>query len=431
MKKKLLWKIHQIAGIYTGVFIAFLSVTGVMALFRVEIDEILNPSLYSVEEADTHVSLNQILKHVEAYHSDKKLFEIYPPKSENGSYVIRLFPNKKQQLFPVLQEVFYNPYNGILLGERNYYKTISYYLRNLHVRFYESIWGRQIVGLGGLALLISIITGIFIYGKFMRRQAFGTVRNKNKRILYADYHKLIGVAALAFNIVIAITGAWLGLQPLLMKYLNISKPNDIKKEKVWTPEQDASFSFNFDEVINTVSSSYANFEIKSIRPSTNGEGLIHVFGDRPYQIYERSVNKVVLAKNNLSVVDAYNPSEDNLTGKLYFAQEALHFGDYGGMFLKILYAILGLTSAFLVFSGFVIRLKNKSKKDKYLNVRKVLLSWCIGVLFFIVVIGVLSVLYGIGIPSLIVTLLFYLFILSVLFKLVLMRVKKYRNDNKL
>ncbi|MGO3164539.1 MAG: PepSY domain-containing protein, partial [Sphingobacteriaceae bacterium] len=47
----------------------------------------------------------------------------------------------------------------------------------------------------------------------------------------------------------------------------------------------------------------------------------------------------------------------------YYVQEALHFGNFGGIGLKILYAFLGLTSGFLSISGFVVFLYRKNKKN--------------------------------------------------------------------
>src|SRR3546814_13544545 len=89
----------------------------------------------------------------------------------------------------------------------------------MHVRLYEGNWGQQLVGIGGLALAVVAITGLMIYGNFMKRQVWPAVRNrKNIRIVMADWHKLIGISPLAFTLVIALTGAWLGLQPRRMNW---------------------------------------------------------------------------------------------------------------------------------------------------------------------------------------------------------------------
>src|SRR5690606_23581091 len=120
----------------------------------------------------------------------------------------------------------------------------------IHVRLYEGYWGRQLVGIGGLALAIVAITGLVIYGDFMKKQTWPNIRKKvNLRIVMADWHKLLGISALAFNLVIALTGAWLGLQPQLMRWFNITTPNTYKAPAIITPEADKQTAIDWKEAL--------------------------------------------------------------------------------------------------------------------------------------------------------------------------------------
>jgi uncharacterized iron-regulated membrane protein len=49
--KKKLWKIHAWLGLYVGVMILLISITGSIIVFKQEIDEILNPNLYNVSSS--------------------------------------------------------------------------------------------------------------------------------------------------------------------------------------------------------------------------------------------------------------------------------------------------------------------------------------------------------------------------------------------
>jgi uncharacterized iron-regulated membrane protein len=411
-KKNMLWRIHSWVGLYAGVVIAFLSLTGAAALFRMEIDEALNPSLYHVESEPTKMVLNDVVASVTKAHPDKELFEVYVPTEATGTYNLRLMAKNTHRIFPVFWEVFVNPYSGKILGERNYYKTFNYYLRNLHVRFYEAFWGRQIVGLAGLALLISTITGFLIYGRFMKKQSLGQIRGKNLRIRQADLHKFIGIIALAFNLMIAITGTWLGLQSQLQKVFSIERPNIYKRtEKPLTPTEDLAMTSNFDRALEKSSSIFPQLIPKTVRPSRDGARTIEIVGDVPGQAYERLSNKLVLDKGDLSPLLKYNISKDNFGGKLFFVQESFHFGDFGGIWLKILYAFLALTSGFLALSGFIIYLKRTEKKrtekPSFIELRPLLYRWVFGIVAFCMVVGVMSVIWGIGVPSVVVIILFY------------------------
>ncbi|MDN3668087.1 PepSY-associated TM helix domain-containing protein [Echinicola jeungdonensis] len=433
MNQKLIWKIHQCMGLFAGVIIAFLGITGAVALFRPEIDQLLNPHLTQVNKpTGPKTSLNEAVHRVLSNHPDKKLFEVGLPKAHQDTWNIRLRPKENNSLNPMIWEVFVHPYTGEILGERNYFKTFSYFLRNLHVRFYEAEFGRQIVGLAGIALLISTITGFLIYGKFMKRQSFGEVRKKKIRTLQADLHKAIGISSLLFNLIIAITGAWLGLQPYLMDIFQMERPNQFtRQEKVFSPKKDKNFPLDYEAVLRTTKSNFPQMIPWFIRPSTNGEGVVQILGDVPGQAYERRSNKLVLDKKNRNTLHHYRVNKQGFGDQLFYVQEALHFGDFGGIPVKLLYCILAIASGFLSLSGFIIYLertkKARQKSGSIDPLKKIITKWSLGIIAFCVVIGFLSIRYGIRIPSILVSTTFYGVLLFLLLKSFLQRIKKHQN----
>lgn len=434
MNKNLLWKIHNWLGLYSGIVILFLSITGAAALFRPEIDQLLNPKLTQIEPGNKKASLTKAVAKVLPMHPDKYLFEVEMPKAHLDTWIIRLMPKEKSRLNPMIWEVFINPHTGEILGERNYFKSFSYFLRNIHVRFYEAYYGRQIVGLAGIALFLSTITGLLIYGKFMKKQPFGKIRSTKLRITQADLHKFIGISTLAFNLMIGITGAWLGLQAYLMYGLNIPQPNSFSRnDKVFTEIEDMYYPLDFDAIYQKSQLEFPNMIPWFIRPTTNGEGIVQVLGNVPGQAYERRSNKLVFDKQNKELLFKYNISDQNFGAKLYFVQESFHFGDFAGISLKILYCLLALSSGFLSLSGFIIYLertrKSKSRLGKTIPLKTLLSRWAIGILSTIVIIGTLSMKVGLGVPSLLVAIAFYGFLIAIVFKKLLFKTKKstYKN----
>ncbi|WP_339925225.1 PepSY-associated TM helix domain-containing protein [uncultured Cyclobacterium sp.] len=421
MKNNLLWKIHNWLGLYTGVVIVFLSITGAAALFRPEIDHLLNPVLTQVSSNADKASLTAAVRKVLPSHPDKYLFEVEMPKANLDTWIIRLMPKEKSKLNPMIWEVFVNPHTGEILGERNYFKSFSYFLRNIHVRFYEAYFGRQIVGLAGIALFLSTITGLLIYGKFMKKQTFGKIRKSKLRITQADIHKLVGISSVAFNLMIGITGAWLGLQVYLMGGLKIEQPNSFtRSEKVLTAEDDLSYNLDFDAIYEKSRIAFPNMIPWFIRPTTNGEGIVQVLGNVPGQAYERRSNKLVFDKQDHSLLFKYNIDDQDYGAKFYFVQESFHFGDFAGLPLKIIYCLLALSSGFLSLSGFIIYLerakKSKSQLAELQPLKSLLLKWTLGILGVIFLIGLMSTQIGLGIPSVLVGLAFYGFTIGYIIK---------------
>lgn len=365
--KKFYWRLHHWVGLYTGILIGMLSLTGALAVFIPEIDSLVKRHYYqafasplSGQYPMVGSSISALIEEFPEY----KSLSVHLPRTQKDVAVIELtYPeNGKTARY----EFFVDSGRDKIVGKRLWQNTFANYLRQIHVRLYEGKWGRQLVGIAGVGLVLVSVTGLLIYGNFMKRQKWPQIRKKmNLRIQMADWHKVIGISALAFNLVIGLTGAWLGLQPWLMKLFSISTPGQSRLERMVEPEVDRGMKIDWNMIIPSVNKNFPELEPSQINISTNGMAAITVRGSVKGQIFERNTNTIVLSKNDYRPLFKYDLKERPLSEKFYYIQEALHFGDFGGMGLKILYAFLGLTSGFLSISGFVIFLYRKNKKSEH------------------------------------------------------------------
>jgi uncharacterized iron-regulated membrane protein len=214
------------------------------------------------------------------------------------------------------------------------------------------------------------------------------------RIVMADWHKLFGISALAFNFVIAFTGAWLGLQPWLMRWFDIKTPNAYQASVVMEPEADKAISVDWAEAFAAIRREFPELTPSDIVPSSNGSGTITVRGNIEGLVYERNINTLVLSKVTYRPLFKYDIRQKPFSHKLYFVQEALHFGDFGGLLLKVVYAFLGLASGFLSISGFVVYLCRRKKKHPELNPMKLTFAYSMALLLFLVLIALISLFIG-------------------------------------
>lgn len=362
-KNKILWKIHNWTGLYVGIVIGILSLTGAVAVFIPDIDGLLERKYRISETHGDYYPMDSILDQIAADYADFSLSRIYHPQHAEDPLTMYLLKQDGPGGWENIK-VFVNPYNGEILGSKDHYNSLSNYLRQVHVRLMDGWYGRQLVGIAGIGLLVICITGLLIYGNFMKRQFFGQLRNgRGIRILMADWHKMIGIAALVFNLMIAITGAWLGLQPRLMQWINMKTPNIyVRIDKPLDSQSDKKHPFDYYAAIDMARSSISGFEPSSVSISSDGSRMLTIWGDIKGTAYEPDINKVVIDKADNHILFKYDVREQSLGHKLYFVQEGLHFGRFGGMGVKIAYLLLGLTSAFLSISGFVIYLKRKAGK---------------------------------------------------------------------
>lgn len=397
--KKLFWRLHHWVGLYTGILIGVLSLTGAVAVFIPEIDGLIvkhhynalsSPSLTGIPQFEH--SINSLIRRYPDYSSLSISLPDRPGQVVHADVILRPEGGDLKRI-----DFFIDAGKDRIIGQRDHQNSLANYLRQMHVRLYEGYWGRQLVGIGGLALALVAITGLLIYGNFMKKQTWPKLRKTmDMRIIMADWHKILGISALAFNVVIALTGAWLGLQPWLMRWFEIKTPNTFKASTVMEAEADKALHVDWNEVLNAAKEEFPALQPRQLSASTNGSGAVTVRGNIAGQIYERDINLIVISKTDYTPIFKYDVREQPFGHKFYFIQEALHFGDFGGMLLKALYALLGLTSGFLSISGFAIFLLRRQKKKKFnrADAWKTTFVYSMAVLLFLVVIALISLFIG-------------------------------------
>lgn len=361
---KLLWRIHHWAGLYAGILIGVLSLTGALAVFIPEIDALIQKHYYSVSSAPaTTLNFGKSLEQLTQTYPDYNFLAIDLPDEPWQAAGIQIAVKDAVTKKANRYYFFVDTGKDELVGNRDHANSLANYLRQMHVRLYEGTWGRQLVGLGGIALVTVVVTGLLIYGDFMKRQAYPSIRrNRGLRILLADWHKILGISALLFNLVIGLTGAWLGLQPKLMQWFSMQAPNAFKAPVIMESGADKATTINWPAAMQAARQQFPELEVSSIMPSGDGSNTLVFRGNIAGQVYERNANTLILSKTGLKPIFKYDMRAQPLSHKFYFIQEALHFGDFGGLTLKILYALLGLVSGFLSISGFVVYISRTDKK---------------------------------------------------------------------
>ena len=364
--KSIYWKLHHWVGLYAGIIIAVLSLTGACAVFIPEVDSLVKQHYYqarSTPYAGAYPAFGKSLDTLTIRYPDYKSLSITLPVHKNDPVTVQMQLAGKQQ--KGRYEFFIDGGQDAILGQRRTQNSLANFMRQMHVRLYEGTWGRQLVGLAGISLFIVSLTGLLIYGSFMKKQRFPEVRRGlNLRIRMADWHKIFGIATLTFNLVISLTGAWLGLQPWLMKWFDITPPNRHVHSRELSSQADRALQIDWEQAFAALEKNFPELEPSRIVLSTDGKGVLGFSGRVKGHIFERNTNILDLSKQDYQVAFRYKVAEASWSSRFFFVQEALHFGDYGGLTLKVIYALLGLTSGFLSISGFIIYVYRKNRKHK-------------------------------------------------------------------
>ncbi len=222
--------------------------------------------------------------------------------------------------------------------------------------------GLILTGLLGLTLMVSIVTGIFVHRKILA-QLFTFRISKTFSLMLNDGHKVMSIWAVLFHSVIAFTGAFLGLATVIL-----------------IPAA-AYVGFNGDQekLVETFTAIKAPVLAHVELPTRVGEILEHSFASRPDLNFNRITVMGYGDENALVYVNGTGGDQlggetlvykgataefvrsqanfgrlEGITGKILDAMFPLHFGNFGGVFVKAVWAILGIATALLPITGLML-----------------------------------------------------------------------------
>ncbi len=249
-------------------------------------------------------------------------------------------------------------------GEAAWTEFITRLHINLHL---PRTWGGFLVGLIGVALLSSLISGILAHPRIFR-DAFHLRLGGSQRLQEADLHNRLGVWALPFHILISLSGAFLGLTTIIVGVLGMAMFNgDVNKVyALFIPAP---------PVDDPRPAPVLDLEPMYAKLPQDGGLLTYIFTEHPTEMGGAALFNVE-QPNRMAGVDSYafrrdasiysqqKAADNNLGEDLLGGMGQLHFGWFGGGIVKIVYFALGLGLTYLAASGVNIWLARRRDKGR-------------------------------------------------------------------
>jgi uncharacterized iron-regulated membrane protein len=352
---KFFYKIH----VYVGIFVAFhlfiLTLTGAVLLFKDEIE--------GEEHHAEHVEIATV-PHLENFYA--QLLKKYPDErplalslEEANPRIAQLRLGKEgAKEFRGSRRVYFDTETGAEVVAPKAEGTFMDFMLRLHREFLLGSTGKIYVGIIGLLYAFVLLSGFFIYGNFSKKTNFGEIRRQSPRSLSGDLHRFIGMSVFAWGLLIAVTGLFLGLSSTLIKVYQYSELKKLTAQYAIAPTGSLA---SLDKVLETAQKALpeASFDYLAF-PDTQfsppGHFLVLMHGNTTFT--ERLVELVV--------VDATTGELTEVRAlpwylKFTMLSEPLHFGNYGGLFLKIVWLVLSLVSLALPGLGLYIWWSRRNK----------------------------------------------------------------------
>lgn len=357
--KRLLFSIHSWFGLITGIFLLLLGLSGSILVFKDELDETIYHKVLTVKPQGKKISLDSLYKIITNKYSNLDgIAWLNPLAAKDQSYHFRLYLNDARLESYDLGAININQYTGEMLRSgRSDDLEVGWieWIYQFHFSLHLGVPGAALTAIFGLTMLISIITGFVVYRKFIRKVLTFKVKikTKNWRMLSSDLHRVVGVWSLFLNVIVFFTGFWMNLFAF--------DSGSWEKEKIPTPNNTlvkASLDKMYAESLQKMPDLVPNYVYLPTQANKKFSVRGNLKGQNP-----------MFAGGNVVQFDAQTGEFLNMGRfeNLVFWEKVetlffpLHVGNYGGIPVKILYIILGLTPGLLAITGFMLWWRHKMR----------------------------------------------------------------------
>jgi uncharacterized iron-regulated membrane protein len=347
---------HRWTSLICTLFLLLLCLTGLPLIFADEITKLLdNDPPYAVLPKETPAADLDKMIDISKHLYPKELVTSFFIDDDEPQVVVSMAPTMKpdDKLAHSLQ---FDSRTGKLLKqeppEDQQPQTFIGLMLSLHIDLFVDLPGELFMGLMGLLFVISMISGIVLYGPFMKKLDFGTLRqNRSRRLKWLDLHNLLGIATAVWLLVVGATGVINELSTPLFGLWQITdvKAMLAKYQGTQVPRQDELRSVQ--GAYNVAKKALPDMTIVSVVYPGNAFGS-------PYHYLLWAKGNTALTSRLFSPV-LVDPRTGKLTAVIKMpvylraleVSRPLHFGDYGGTPLKILWGIFDLVAIVVLISG--------------------------------------------------------------------------------
>ncbi|WP_291864816.1 PepSY-associated TM helix domain-containing protein [Maribacter sp.] len=258
--------------------------------------------------------------------------------------------------------------------------SLGEFLYRLH--FFAQIpnIGIYLAGFVAFFFLFAIVTGVIIHWKKIIPNFYAFNPKVALKRVWTDAHTALGIIGLPFQFIFAVTGAYFCLSILVLIPANALYNNN--QEKLLEDLRPARKNYEWSETTNKDIPSFNAFA-KKTTTYWNNPHLTRGF----IKNYKGSNMKYILVgeltdKEKFIGIGrlVYNLKTDTITeekkpNKLSYTEDSqrllgrLHFADFGGVPVKLIYFILSFITCFVILTGVLIWIEARNKKSMTLKQR--------------------------------------------------------------
>lgn len=335
--------LHNLFGLKLSLFLAFVCLTGTIATVAHEIEWLYKPAVRASSFTPGTEDWAGMWAAAERAYPEATLTGIGSYDRSHAAYFAKTISARDSAGTDF--NIYVDPGTGRVTGHE-YGRSLQDAMRGLHYYlFVPRDVGFYLVSSLGFVLLGSLVTGLIVYKKFWRGFFRRPRLGRNLRTLMGDLHRLGGLWSIWFVAIIALTSIyyffeWSGL--------------DWNSKTPRLPETHFSVSASASDIARWTQMARAakpGLAITAVAlPYEPGEPVI-VQGHWQATLVRERADAVFIDPVTHRIVGTRTAHRMSAGERIVHTVDPLHFGTFGGLATRLLWAVFGLVLTGLAASG--------------------------------------------------------------------------------
>jgi uncharacterized iron-regulated membrane protein len=351
--------VHKWTSLICTLFMLMLCITGLPLIFHHEIDHLLHAEVEPAQVAPgtPQADLDRLLQNALAKEPGQVPHFLIWNRDEPNEMFVSVGPTitsdpSKNRLARM------DAHTGAWLDAPDVTGRFTYIMLKLHTDMFAGLPGKLFLGLMGILFCVAIISGIVVYAPSMRKLDFGAYRAHRPRIVrWLDVHNLAGILLVMWTVVVGFTGVintWADLVVKMWQYGQLAEMTAQYRDRS-VPATLTSLNSAVQVASNAVPGMKPSFvAFPGTILSSKSHYAVFLRGDTP--LTSRLLKPALIDAETGKLTDSRDLPWYVST---LFISQPLHFGDYGGMPLKILWAILDVLTIIVLGTGEYLWLRRR------------------------------------------------------------------------
>ncbi len=347
--RRALFQLHLWVGLSIGLYLFAMGITGSLLVFEEELDELFHPQIFHVSgPREPALPISQLLTAAQAQYPDRQATAIYGPTAARETYVVYLRRGDE------ILHAFVHPATGVIVGTTLPSTSFVRWIQDFHFNLFSGRGGRTVNSLGGLLLFLLCLTGLLLWWPGVRHWPAAlrvSFRRTWKRVNW-DLHSAAGFWTLSFLTIWGLTGFYFGYAAEVSAFVHRLSP----LSQTEAPSSRAAAGPRFpdlDQILADAHTRAPRYPFYGLQMPLNKRGAYTVFLAREWPAEKRDCDYLYFDQYSGQYLKTWHRGVNASWGDTVIsAMVPLHFGTFGGTFVRAAWSLLGLSPALMFLTGF-------------------------------------------------------------------------------